>query len=89
MGSVIVVYQTSIDLEGAVNDHIDDDLPPFSMDLTDDVKAGLKGSGSFGMSYYLLFPTPIIMFMSIILSIDIGRDREPTKKDIENGFFRN
>ncbi len=89
IGSIIVIYQTSMNFEGAVHDHIDDGLPPSGIFLEEEVKEGLTRSGSFGMSYYLLLPTPFILFLSIILLIDIGREREPTNRDIEKGFFRN
>lgn len=75
-------------IEEEINDHIDSSLEPLEVDLNEDIREGLKGSGSIGPSFYLLASSSIFPLFAFLLLIQTRSEKPPSSRQIEDGFFK-
>jgi hypothetical protein len=89
VGGIIVstLYFMAIIVEG-VSSHVDSGFEPIGVNLDTDVSDSLKDSGSFGASFYLMASSILPALISFAFMLDPRRDRDPSRRQIEDGFFR-
>ena len=88
LGIITMVYYYYEEVDSAVSDHIDSSLEPLNLGLEGEVKEGLKGSGTIGSSFYILAGSAIFPLLTFLLLIRTPSEKDPSRKQLEDGFFK-
>ncbi len=88
LGIVIASGYFFLNIEEAVNDHIDTSFNPLNRDLDNDIKDELKGTGTLGTSFYLFASSAILPLLSLMLLLEARSEKKPSSDQIQDGFFK-
>jgi hypothetical protein len=77
-----------MNVDDAVMHHIEDGFRPANIELDEEGENEMMKSGEIGQSFQFMIYSVIPVIISFLLFIDPRRDRDPTIREIEKGFFR-